>query len=184
MAKKIISNDEFTQSYTDNYHQILIKFICNKYRYKLNRDDLESCGMLGMWKALRNYDATRGYKFTTLLTKCVDMECKRELVKQNRSYKFMNGMDQKPKKYIFNIDKILFAINDKSKDLEQYENREFISHLVKHLEPNEIKLLNAKYFYKQTFREIAKSEKVSRQRVEQRLQLILDKLKGIAQKAL
>lgn len=49
-----------------------------------NKDDIVSEGMIGLIKAARNFDDTKGYKFATYATRCIQNEMLMFLRKLNR----------------------------------------------------------------------------------------------------
>lgn len=59
----------------EDYQKIMGK-ASSKFSYILSKDELESCKIEAMWKALAGYDKSRGTKFTSYLYRGVYLECK------------------------------------------------------------------------------------------------------------
>lgn len=75
----------------------------SKYRGSLDIDEIKSCQMIGLWKAMEKFDENHGIKFTTFLYNVVRNECRKRL-RQESAESF--GPDYHPKKY---TDSSIFA---------------------------------------------------------------------------
>ena len=55
----------------------LVYYIVNKYgNYSWQQEDLAQIGMLGLCKAVATFDESKGFKFATYATRCIDNEIK------------------------------------------------------------------------------------------------------------
>ena len=86
--KKDISDIEFQQAFGDKNNVNIIKKVTLRYSKVIQEDDLISCGIHALWRALRSHDAKYGQKFTTSLYRFCEWECKRELRKKNNKNKY------------------------------------------------------------------------------------------------
>lgn len=77
-----ISNEEMIKAIDNDEYQKIMSKASQKFAKILNRDELESCKMTALWKALENYDGSRTNsknkksKFTSYLYRGVELECK------------------------------------------------------------------------------------------------------------
>lgn len=86
--KKDISDIEFEKAFGDKNNVNIIKMVTIRYSKIIQEDDLISCGIYALWRALRSHDAKYGQKFTTSLYRFCEWECKRELRKKNKKNKY------------------------------------------------------------------------------------------------
>lgn len=67
-----------------NQHIGLVKKIAGRFSVSaFDRDDLIQAGLLGVLKAIKHYDAQKGYAFTTYATPYIIGEIKKELAKND-----------------------------------------------------------------------------------------------------
>lgn len=81
---KIISNDEFNSAYNNIDNKLIMKKATKKFIYYLDKEELNSCKMVGMWKCLKTYKQESKMKFTTWLYNLVYWECLLELKRNNK----------------------------------------------------------------------------------------------------
>ena len=63
----------------------LVYYIVNRYNnYSWQREDLEQIGMLGLCKAAITFDESKGSKFSTYASRCIDNEILMYLRKNKR----------------------------------------------------------------------------------------------------
>lgn len=69
-------------------NQLLVPFLYNKYfkGYFRFKDDLLSSGYLGLCKACKRFDESKGFRFTTFASKCVINEMRMFLRKEFKHY--------------------------------------------------------------------------------------------------
>lgn len=81
-ARRHVSSEEFNSYYFgDPDVKAVTKHFLGKYRGKVPDDELESCGMTGLWKALQYHRPGFGQKLTTSLVRFLRYECQ-EAVRQ------------------------------------------------------------------------------------------------------
>jgi RNA polymerase sigma factor (sigma-70 family) len=177
MSKKIISNEEFLSSFNDEYHRKLIYFKCYKYRKYMTSEDFNIHHMIGTWKALRCFDKKRGFKFPTLLTKCVETECKKFLFdKKRRSWKFYSLDCEQIK-----MNKLRYSMPNQQDEVANYDLHEFIEKSLSKLSSTEYNIIRDKFFNNQTLEQIAKPLNITKEGVRQRINRILCKLRSMTE---
>src|SRR5262245_45103905 len=77
--KRDVSNAEFEAALADRDNQNIIKGVTSRYKKQLDADDLYTCGLNALWRALQSHDPAYEQKFTTTLFRFVHWECRREL---------------------------------------------------------------------------------------------------------
>lgn len=98
-----VSDEEFRRAYYGdkrdpkamkeaNDNRAIIRTVCEKYKHKLDHATLQSCGMVGLLRALRYYRTEFNQKFTTSLYTVVVWECQREMRKR-----YGRGLTAKPR---------------------------------------------------------------------------------------
>ena len=129
----------------------------NSFSEKLDKDEIYTCEVNALWKALKNFDATRNTKFTTYLYRGVVIECLKSL-------KFNSKHSAKNKSLLHNnipskVDSnLIFSIVD---ELETEEERDLIID----------KYMNL------TIQEMAEKREYSRETVRKKLKNIYAKIR-------
>ena len=90
---KQISNEEFNLAYINKDNINTIKKVTSKYWRQIDADDLEECGLQGLWNCLRSHEEGHNQKFTTSLYTFVNWECLRKLQKQKKKVKTFSIQD-------------------------------------------------------------------------------------------
>ena len=60
----------------------LAYYLANKHCGSIDLDDAIQAALLGLWKATRSYDESKGFKFCTFATACIYNEIKMEVRRQ------------------------------------------------------------------------------------------------------
>lgn len=81
-CRRPVSDEEYNQALANKDNLHVIKSVLVKYRKALSREDLQSCGLKALWRALQYYRPEFGQKFTTSLHLFVRWECNHELKKR------------------------------------------------------------------------------------------------------
>jgi RNA polymerase sigma factor (sigma-70 family) len=81
-----VSDEEYRRAWANEEYQKVLRKVVNQYRNQLSELDLESCALLGLWKALRRHDESHpsGQKFTTSLWRWTNRVCLNVLQKEKR----------------------------------------------------------------------------------------------------
>lgn len=130
-------------------NQPLIKFIIKKMRLKYN---LEECYLIGenaLLKAIKTFDESKGFKFSSYATKCIQYELSNYL-------QYKNTKKRKYDDYLISLDEeideekntLLDLISDGTNlenDIIQCEKIELLKTIVNILEPND-KFMMEHYF--------------------------------------
>lgn len=136
-------------------HLPLVISIVYKYKPKPpnDYDDLISVGMIGLLKAVRAFDPSKGNQFSTLATKIIHREIIRELEKTNGK----------------NHETLSF-------DVEKTEEGRFSDYLSDNLNELETELLTDRFYLGLTFEEIGQKFDRTKQWANIKLRNILNKI--------
>lgn len=110
---------------SDDVFKILQK-ACSSFRYSLSQDELSTCCINALWKAIDRYSVESTCKFTTYLYKGVVMEClsQKKFNKEKLSFGGkVHSNIQDPKQHyeqIDMLDEINFACEDPSLILDRF----------------------------------------------------------------
>lgn len=81
LIRREVTDEEFNQALANEDNKRLIKSVLRSYRRLIPEDDLECCGLDGLWRCLGYHREGMGNKLTTSLHKFVHWECRRKLKK-------------------------------------------------------------------------------------------------------
>lgn len=165
---KTISNDEYYQAYTnENYKSIMSKAMSP---FKIDRFEAVRIKDDALWMALQSHDPTRS-KFETYLFNKVRWMCRRQVWSRSPKNKsFHNKMEAYKEMDVVKLNQTYDPIKDYIDKLECEE-------ILSTLNENDRNILVDRYFLSKTFKEIAKTHGVSIQRIEQKINQILEKIK-------
>jgi DNA-directed RNA polymerase specialized sigma24 family protein len=84
-----VSDAELRAAYADPDNRGIIRGVLMGYRKQIPHDELESCGLHGLWQALRKHipDHPSGQKFTTSLHRFVVWACNKELRRMRAAHR-------------------------------------------------------------------------------------------------
>lgn len=91
--RRQVSDQEYQKAYNCLDNIKIIKRVTRKYKAILNPDELESCGMQGLWEALANHVDGMGQKFTTSLYTYVNWRCMNQVRNNKKFSKEFNFTD-------------------------------------------------------------------------------------------
>ncbi len=77
--KNSVTNSDYDTAFASEDNLKMMQAATKKYRGILDREDLKSCKMIGLWKALGEFDENLGVKFTSFLYNVVRNECRKRL---------------------------------------------------------------------------------------------------------
>ena len=104
--------------------QKVVKFLFKKYfsQYRSFKDDLISCGYIGICKAQKKFDASKGVKFLDYAYPCIINEMRRFLSKELKHYNNRIDDIDKVKDIIPDAPELIMAeydmpINEKDREL-------------------------------------------------------------------
>lgn len=144
-------------------NQNIIKTVTNKYRAIISIDDLQRCGLHGLWRALQYHQDGRGQKFTTSLYRFVDWECKKEL----------NRITKQRKNVSLETIKIDVPYWGPTEDTEH------LRECLKLLPKPESQLVDMYYFRDMTLEEIGRNNRYTKEAARQKLNKAVQKLTKI-----
>lgn len=79
--KKELLNEKIKEATKDSDIKALIKSVTNRFRNKLTEDELNSCALNALSRAIAHYDPQKKSKFTTYLHNGLKVECLTQLKK-------------------------------------------------------------------------------------------------------
>lgn len=85
MKRRKVSDAEYREAMKDGNNVGVIRSATKRFRRLLGQDDLQSCGLHGLWKTLEYHRDGMGNKFTTSLYHFVHCECVDELERRANS---------------------------------------------------------------------------------------------------
>lgn len=77
--KNQVTNDMYNLALANEDNAKMMTSASKKYRGLLEAEDIKSCRMIGLWKALGEFDKNLGVKFTSFLYNVVRNECRKRL---------------------------------------------------------------------------------------------------------
>ena len=77
-------NTQVENALKNRDYQLVMHKASSSFARQLDVDTLQSCQMVALWKAIKNFDPTRGTQIFTYLYKCVYVECLKEVKFQNK----------------------------------------------------------------------------------------------------
>lgn len=129
---------------------------------KILGEELTVVKLSALWTTLKKYDDTKGMKFTTLLYINVRRQCFESMTKM------VNDRKKRRKE-----------ISLGSANNFGYQTSTFMSDIMMSLSPKEAKLLNDRFIMNKTLHEIGLEDGVTSQRINQRMDALLNKIKQI-----
>lgn len=157
-----VSDEEFQVAYENTDNRNIIRSVCGKYSKQLSRDELRSCGMIGLWNALQKHDPKYKRKFTTSLWKWVTWECLREV---GRSKRFAP-------KHFEDVEACFY-------EDERVENRAFVVGCLSKIPKFNRKIIKQRFLLGMTFEDIGQANGLSKETARQRYLESIDKLKEV-----
>lgn len=148
---KNISNKDFLAKYEDSFETI--DSVCRRFRTSLSKDVLRSCGNVGLWKCMKNFDKNKG-KFSSYLYYCVFWEC------------------------LLAIREIESVTEPLNEDIYYDEKtKQKVEYLLSFLNEKEKRMIKGKFFFMYTLKEIGEQEGFSKQRAGDIIKKAIKKIK-------
>lgn len=151
----LVTNDSYNIAWNNTDNTKMMHEACKKYRGILERDDINSCQMIGLWKALGEFNEKHGVKFTSYLYNVVRNECRKRLRQNNNNTKLVGFIAKRD-----------YHIN--SHDLED---------MIDVLEYPLNKIVRLRYISKMTLKEIGVELGMNKNSVKRKIQKALEKIK-------
>lgn len=163
--RRKVDNEEFRIAYENKDNKKIMRKVINKYRGSLiSSDELNSCALVGLWRALGYHDNSFKQKFTTTLWRFTNWECQRELAKKTRK---KNKIIVQP---IIDLD---IPMPERSEECIKLQE------CLKLLPDNQRQIINEYYFDKRTMEEIGSIHSYSKESARQKIMMAICKLKEI-----
>lgn len=176
--KKDISDIEFEEAFGDKNNVKIIKKVTLRYSKIIQEDDLISCGIHALWRALRSHDAKYGQKFTTSLYRFCEWECKRELRKKNKKNKYKYCIvdfqrachsETISDKAIIDMSGISVFAREGERDFEE---------LLEMLDLGEKSIIEKRFKEEKNITEISKETNISKLKIKKTIDSAMNKIRG------
>lgn len=189
MAEGAIREAEVNRRVQENRR--LVDFAVNRYmkRYPLNgieRDDLVSWGLVGLFHAARAWDASRGLAFSTLAMTAIERMIRRGVRSEWRAGEphatlSLDALLCEDGEAGASRDRHLDQIEDEASDVEEQivrlETRLLLRQAVAELTPEQQWVVQQRFFHHRTLQDLAAEAGTSRQAIHLREQTILRALR-------
>jgi RNA polymerase sigma factor (sigma-70 family) len=169
--RREVNNEEFRLAQENKDNQNIIWKELNQYKGLLSSDDLKSCGLQALWRALQYHDSTFSQKFTTSLYRFVHWECRRELRRQNNLKKntvSIHLVGDIPKK-------------EDSNGAEHREKMTFLQDCMRRLSNEHRTLLEEYYLQRWTYDDMAKLHNCSKESIRGKLNIAVGRLRELCE---
>lgn len=150
-----VNTKDFNSALKDEKNKKVFACLGKKYYSGIPPDEMESCKLLGLWKALKKYDPDKKRKFSNFLYVSVDWECKLYLRKNKRKY---------------------ISCETFPSEVNSFDEVD-ISDFINSLSPRLKIVIRQRFFENLTMEEIGLKNDYSRETARRYLQEAIDKLK-------
>lgn len=156
-----VTNTEYEKALENIDYQKIMHSASAKYMTYIEELELENCRLIGLWRALEDFDPERQVKFTSYLYDRVKYECKKTITKNKKTEIVHSGL-------------IANAI-----DKNNYqESVDIVDGIENSLGPELQNLVEKKYFQGMTYEDIADSEDYSHETVRRRVNKAINILRN------
>jgi RNA polymerase sigma factor (sigma-70 family) len=138
---------KFEEKWNSQDVQNIMNKVTNRYKRNVDHDDIDSIKMNTLWSCLKKYDEAKGTKFTSYLY-------------QQLSYAMKNEV--KKKRHEYNVDAVEKVDSNVMSKME-------IVDIVTGLNEEDSEILQQRFFYNMTMKEIGKTNGYSRETARRRL---------------
>lgn len=154
----------------------LVMALVNKYSYsnKQNIDDYFQEGCIGMMQAIKKFDPTKGFKFSTYAAIWINQTSGEWLKNTSNTVRIPKDHYGKIKHEYVPVDWDIASKNDFQEEIDQFE----LQDLIKKLTEKEQRVVNS-HLAGETFITISKREGVCKSRAQAIFQEAKDKMKGL-----
>lgn len=162
--RKQVSNEEFETAYKNKDNKRVISTVIKKYMRSIDLHDLQSAGMMALWRCLSYHDDSFNQKFTTSLWRFTDWECKRILRSQKNKVKCAQ---------------LSVIESDFPENQIVTDNEKYIKECIHLLPTSDKSILELYYYDNRTMDEIGKLNGYSKEAARQKINKSLKKLQEI-----
>lgn len=138
---------KFEEKWNSQDVQNIMNKVTNRYKRNVDHDDIDSIKMNTLWNCLKKYDEDKGTKFTSYLY-------------QQLSYAMKNEV--KGKRHEYNVEAV------EKVDTNIISKMEILD-IVTGLDEEDSEILQQRFFYNMTMKEIGKTNGYSRETARRRL---------------
>ena len=156
--KREILNDKIETALKDPDITALTRSVTQRYKRTLNEDEIRSCVLVALSRAITSFDPDKNSKFTTYLHKGLKIECLTQIKKNKPLLKYSSQVSSK----IDNKSEIKMMIMEVMEEIEKLKD----GHLVVD-----------KYLNNYTSKEIAKKNGIHKETVRVKIKKTLETLR-------
>ncbi len=156
--KREILNDKIETALKDPDITALTRSVTQRYKRTLNEDEIRSCVLVALSRAITSFDPSKNSKFTTYLHKGLKIECLTQIKKNKPLLKYSSQVSSK----IDNKSEIKMMIMEVMEEIEKLKD----GHLVVD-----------KYLNNYTSKEIAKKNGIHKETVRVKIKKTLETLR-------
>lgn len=152
-------NQLFEEKWNDSNVRNIMNKVSNRYKRNIDLDDIESIQMNTLWQCIEKYDEGRGTKFTSYLY-------------QQLSYAMKNKVKKK---------RVEFQVEEFDKQDSNYSDKLEVLDIIGGLDSETRNILEQRFYYNMTMKEIGKRNGYSRETARRRLKNAVKFCKSICE---
>lgn len=141
-------NKQFEEKWNNPDVINIMNKVSNRYVRNIDPDDIESIKMNTLWKCIEKYDEERGTKFTSYLYQQLTFALKNQLKKKRHEFNAVNQLEKVDVKAV---------------------TRGEVLDIITGLDSHDTKILEQRFFYNMTMKEIGGENGYSRETARRRL---------------
>lgn len=102
----------FEQELHNTNNQKIMKSASRPFQRQLTKEEIENCELIALWKAIEDFQPTKGSKFTSILYTRVRWECLKELrqMKPINASPLNSGLIEDNRPYFYSINDIIIDV--------------------------------------------------------------------------
>lgn len=160
--RRIVSNEEYIAASKNEKYSKIINSVLRNYKSSIPQEDLETCGVDGLWRCLGYHIDGKGNKFTTSLWMFVTYECLRKLKKIQRDSRL----------HMVSLDNA-----EEQADTTGISNK--LMDIIHVLPESDKTLIQEYYFDKYTMKEIGDRHNCSKETVRNQIKKVIARLRHL-----
>lgn len=112
----IISNHEYEKALSDINNKLIMEKACSRFRQSIDEDGLLECRLVALWESMKNWQPTRGKRFTSFLYQKTVWECLKVINKKKKE-KINHIITDVPDRQKTNVDEIIEVLPENLGDI-------------------------------------------------------------------
>ncbi len=149
--ERTVTNEQFLKALNNTDYKKLINSVIRKYKKVLDKDTLQSCAWVGLWKSMCNHDEKYNTPFTSSLFYHVKWECQYHCKKEAKQRPICTGLD--------------LIVPCKNNDIKELEDSEHFNFCLNKISPEYHDIIKTYLFSKNKLKKIAKDKKINYRRL-------------------